>query len=245
MEVHTHTHTPRKKWAHYFWEFLMLFLAVFCGFLAEYKLEQTIERHRERVYVSSMLEDLKADTANINIHSVFRNDRRRRMDSLSLLLRQPDYKNNTALIYYYARWVPRNRYFYNTDRTMQQLKNAGGMRLITKQAATEAILAYDAEVKLVQTQNNSLEAEGIIRFYNMMTGIFDGNVLDEMYGDNLIKHPSGNPALLTNDKQKLNELMSQLHFVKAINNINIYYENKLKEQAILTMNILKKEYHLK
>ena len=30
MEVHAHTHTPRKKWTHYFWEFLMLFLAVFC-----------------------------------------------------------------------------------------------------------------------------------------------------------------------------------------------------------------------
>jgi hypothetical protein len=33
MEVHAHTHTPdpdshrgRKKWIHYFWEFLMLFL---------------------------------------------------------------------------------------------------------------------------------------------------------------------------------------------------------------------------
>ena len=35
MEVHRHAHTDRKKWAHYLWEFLMLFLAVFCGFLAE------------------------------------------------------------------------------------------------------------------------------------------------------------------------------------------------------------------
>ena len=37
MEVHSHSHTPRKKClpagkagTHYFWEFLMLFLAVFC-----------------------------------------------------------------------------------------------------------------------------------------------------------------------------------------------------------------------
>ena len=37
MEVHAHTHTARKKWTHYFWEFLMLFLAVFSGFLAEKK----------------------------------------------------------------------------------------------------------------------------------------------------------------------------------------------------------------
>ena len=28
MEVHAHSHTERKKWSHYFWEFLMLFLAV-------------------------------------------------------------------------------------------------------------------------------------------------------------------------------------------------------------------------
>lgn len=33
MEVHAHTHTQRKKWTHYYWEFLMLFPAVFGGFL--------------------------------------------------------------------------------------------------------------------------------------------------------------------------------------------------------------------
>ena len=35
MEVHSHTHTPRKKWTHYFWEFFMLFLAVTLGFFVE------------------------------------------------------------------------------------------------------------------------------------------------------------------------------------------------------------------
>ena len=34
MEVHHHAHHEGKKnWKSYFWEFLMLFLAVFCGFL--------------------------------------------------------------------------------------------------------------------------------------------------------------------------------------------------------------------
>ena len=53
MEVHHHSHTASppagragKKWTHYFWEFLMLFLAVFCGFLAEYQLEHKIESDR-------------------------------------------------------------------------------------------------------------------------------------------------------------------------------------------------------
>jgi hypothetical protein len=44
MEVHAHTHTQRKKWSHYLWEFLMLFLAVFCGFLAENIREHGVEK---------------------------------------------------------------------------------------------------------------------------------------------------------------------------------------------------------
>jgi hypothetical protein len=53
MEVHQHTHSPRKKWTHYFWEFLMLFFAVFCGFMAENKREQVIEKHRAKEYAQS------------------------------------------------------------------------------------------------------------------------------------------------------------------------------------------------
>ena len=50
MEIHHHTHPThgKKSWRSYFWEFLMLFLAVFCGFLAEYQLEHVIEHQREK-----------------------------------------------------------------------------------------------------------------------------------------------------------------------------------------------------
>ena len=51
MEIHPHTHTPRKKWTHYLWEFLMLFLAVFCGFIAEYLLEHKIEKEKGNQYL--------------------------------------------------------------------------------------------------------------------------------------------------------------------------------------------------
>ena len=250
MEVHHHSHPStssghRKKWIHYFWEFLMLFLAVFCGFLAEYKLEQTIERHREKEYIISMIEDLAKDTIAISKHHQQRLNRKVKMDSLSFLLRQPDFLNQTALIYYYARWVPRNTYFYSSDRTMQQLKNAGGMRLITHKKAAEAIINYDVQLKLVQTQNYSLEETGVVNFMQKMPALFDGNVLDEMYGDSLISIPAGNPLLLTNDKKVISELVTQLHFVKSLNNRNIYFENKLKLMATITIEVLKDEYHLK
>ena len=55
MEVHAHTHTARKKWTHYFWEFLMLFLAVFCGFFAENQREHNIEKQRAKQYAYSFM----------------------------------------------------------------------------------------------------------------------------------------------------------------------------------------------
>ena len=71
MEVHHHshlatgeTHSSRKKWTHYFWEFLMLFLAVFCGFLTEFQLEHKIEKEKGKQYIQSVYEDLKEDTAS-------------------------------------------------------------------------------------------------------------------------------------------------------------------------------------
>src|SRR5678816_4445702 len=67
MEVHHHSHTERKKWTHYFWEFLMLFLAVFCGFLAEYQLEHMIEKQKARQYISSFLQDLEIDNTQFDL----------------------------------------------------------------------------------------------------------------------------------------------------------------------------------
>ena len=72
MEVHAHTHTPRKKWTHYLWEFIMLFLAVFCGFLAEYQLEHKIEKDRAKELASSFYDELKGDSAALETVQLFR-----------------------------------------------------------------------------------------------------------------------------------------------------------------------------
>ena len=62
MEVHHHAHTSRKKWTHYFWEFLMLFLAITLGFLVENQREHYIENARAKEFAVLMYEDLKKDT---------------------------------------------------------------------------------------------------------------------------------------------------------------------------------------
>jgi hypothetical protein len=71
MEVHPHILTPRKKWIHYFWEFLMLFLAVFCGFLAENLREHSVEHQREKQYVQSLVSEPLCNTSFRSIFPTF------------------------------------------------------------------------------------------------------------------------------------------------------------------------------
>jgi hypothetical protein len=70
MEVH-HAHSPDshrgKKWTHYLFEFLMLFLAISAGFLVENMREHYVEHKREKVFIKSFIEDLKEDTAKITL----------------------------------------------------------------------------------------------------------------------------------------------------------------------------------
>ncbi|MFN2440980.1 MAG: hypothetical protein ABR503_17380, partial [Chitinophagaceae bacterium] len=68
MEVHHHGHVhEKKKWLEYLFQFFMLFLAVFCGFLAEYQLEHKIEKDREKQFIQSLVNDIKADTARLKV----------------------------------------------------------------------------------------------------------------------------------------------------------------------------------
>ena len=77
MEVHHHGHVHhQKKWKEYLFQFLMLFLAVFCGFLAENQREHFIEHQREKKFIRSLIRDLKADTARLQTYIFFRVQKR-------------------------------------------------------------------------------------------------------------------------------------------------------------------------
>jgi hypothetical protein len=141
MEVHAHSHTARKKWTHYFWEFLMLFLAVFCGFLAEYQLEHKIEKDREKQFMQTMAEDLKSDSAQLNRLIKSRKSRIRELDTLFHLISSDEYLTNgrkVYTLYEFPYWDILR--FFPSDRTMQQLKNGGNLRLIRKKNISNALI---------------------------------------------------------------------------------------------------------
>ena len=141
MEVHAHSHdataaggTSRKKWTHYLWEFLMLFLAVFCGFLAENQREHMVEKEREKQFIRSLFFDIRADTARLNRIIAARNNREISLDSISILLNSSTVAEHSSDLYFLAVTATRATAFrfIPNDGTMQQLKNSGAFRLKSK-----------------------------------------------------------------------------------------------------------------
>jgi hypothetical protein len=246
MEVHAHTHTARKKWTHYFWEFLMLFLAVFCGFLAEYQLEQTIERHREKEIVVSLIEDLKTDTALLNNQLSTLKNGKNIFDSLVILLSSPEIKEKGADLYYYGRWPFRFSFFRYTDRTIQQLKNAGSYRLIKSTIVSDSILKYYSNLERLYSLQDQIY-ERLEEYIVNSRAIFDAMVFETMVDDktNKISNPSGNPSLLTYERKQILYLISVIHNLKSgyrsIGRDVLGRYNEAKE----LIRFLKSEYHLK
>src|SRR6185503_1252595 len=122
MEVHAHSHTVRKKWRHYLWEFLMLFLAVFCGFLAENQREHMIEHQREKKYMNSLIIDLKKDTADIKSVISYCITKFQGMDTLTQLLNKDILSNDEEKELYYlnSRYAKTVLFMIFNERTIKQ-----------------------------------------------------------------------------------------------------------------------------
>src|SRR6478672_2821431 len=105
MEVHHHPHVEKKNFKEYFLEFLMIFLAVTLGFIAENIRETNADRGRETEFMKSMVEDLKSDTANINSFNAKAAIVLTQADSLMLLIRSGGRSNYGTNMYYYARVI--------------------------------------------------------------------------------------------------------------------------------------------
>src|SRR6266478_5297825 len=144
MEVHAHTHTVRKKWTHYLWEFLMLFLAVFCGFLAENIREHSVEKHREKEYMKEIVENLKYDTVRCSINAAANVEIALGLDSL-----RNEFKkavsgkiNGNALYHFTIRYTGNvGEAVFNTS-AITELKNSGSLRLIDSKEIVASIADY-------------------------------------------------------------------------------------------------------
>src|SRR5215510_7736084 len=122
MEVHHHSHHGKKKWAEYFWEFFMLFLAVSAGFLVENQREHYVEHQRAKVYAANLYEELKSDTIDLNTGVEKIKLVASKLDTFCLLTSgQLKTKLTNGMLYYYSCYTTWINFFASNNTTIDEL----------------------------------------------------------------------------------------------------------------------------
>jgi hypothetical protein len=255
MEVHHHSHTSRKKWTHYFWEFFMLFLAVSLGFFVENQREHYIEHQRAKIYAKAMINNLRTDTAELK-QIIYRSEFAvSYLDSFfSLITAHEIAEVPTGKLYWYGLWGGFIRGFEPNDATYQQMKNSGSLRYFSNAMLEEQIGQYDQMLRSMRAINE-IDRLVFLETRKARAAIFDFKynlnaneiVQSAVYSsyqpaviDSFIKI---NRPLLSTDKIKFNqyaELCRSRNIRQQLRNAN----DALK-LAISIIGLLKKEYHLK
>ena len=143
MEVHAHTHSPRKKWTHYFWEFLMLFLAVTLGFFVENKREHYIEKLRAKQFARSLADDIASDTANMTYIISRINLQVKNTDSLAVYLKSHMFRELRNIDLFTLNVLDRYPAYRWSRSTLEQIKNSGSLRYFGD-TMVRYISSYDA-----------------------------------------------------------------------------------------------------
>lgn len=223
----------------------MLFLAVFCGFLAEYQLEHTIEHQREKQYVRSLIADLENDQQILSRHMLHLETGISRMDSVITILNAPSsIANNTGNLYYLARIGPRLNPLSNNSRTFEQLKSSGNFRLIRDIGTSNDIMDYYEKFPTIRLLESSNEIE-FNEYKKIASKVFDPAVFINMEEDNgQIKRTNENPPLRTTDHETLQQLSVFAVYMRGTKIGILKTEEELKASGFELIRYLQKEYRL-
>ena len=245
MEVHAHTHTPQKKWTHYFWEFLMLFLAVFCGFMAENQREHMVEHKREKQFIVSLINDLKLDIAWLDTVTNSAKSRIENLDSAIAALSKTPHNEIPVMVFQQLRKSTQQIMFFPNDGTVTQLKSSGGMRLIRKRPAVDSIENYDRLIRRLEIRRE-ITNEMNHDLLAVLNKAFDAkDLLKGLYDSVFYHRPIIQSQAIKLNNQYVNELINTGVSLRLRATTDISAYNLSRRTASNLIDFLKKEYPLK
>ena len=208
MEVHAHSspapggaHTPRKKWTHYLWEFLMLFLAITLGFFVENSREHYIEKIRVKEFAKSLAFDIAKDTANMTYIINRINIQVKNTDSLAAYLKSHKPHEIRNIDLFMLTILDRYPAYRWSRSTLEQIKNSGSLRYFGD-TMVQYISSYDALSRHMDEDHRSDE-ETANRAAASRDKIIDLSYTNEL-AQNLYLHFDS--IITTNDFQKFRTL---------------------------------------
>ncbi len=257
MEVHHHAHDPaaphhKKNWKSYFWEFLMLFLAVSLGFYAENTREVILHKKEVKTQLNSMLSDLQSDISLFDSVTDRNSYGALMADSLIEMLHL-DIKN-TSKIYFAARTVTANLgYYYTNSKSFDQLKTAGLLRYIKSKELLDSIGVYYVSFQWLANQIDLLRLK-LDEIHKGNALLFDSYVFQQMISAGIfgsislggqrttINKLDVNPYLLSTDTKDLNTVSLNYHYYSATIKFYIRNATAIQNRAKGLIEMINKEY---
>ena len=246
MEVHKHPHdvTHKKKWGEYLLEFLMIFFAVFLGFLAENMREEIIEHSRAKEFAVGIVASLNADIAQFHMLRDFRIQKNKQKDSLlEVLSKSPNPEYDSSLHRLISQGLLSRIYYVPVDATWQEMKSTGAIRYIKRGVADKLVEYYTYISELIKSETT--EAAEI---KDLTPTLFTFLNADYQYARRSNKPFTGLKKIrrLKEEPEARNLLFNWvLHFRDVSRNREQNdYERSLK-QANNLLQLIEREYHLK
>jgi len=233
-----------KRWNVYLIEFALIFLAVTLGFFAESIREKMGDEEKELEFIHSMIEDARMDSVHIEACLVANQRRVKALDSLAQVLTDyhPEKTPDTEIYRLFKFGLYHPDFITPTERTITQLKFAGGMRLLRKKPAAEAIVLYDDMVK------NLIDQQAFYEKYQNSAIDESVNLFNYKYfgfkATNKGKPIPKDSRLLQHDPRKLIEFGNRVNMYMAIVRFYNVRLEEMKQQSSLLIKTLRTEYEI-
>ena len=229
---HPHKLPPGAKIKELIFEFLMMFLAITGGFFMENMREDYIERHKEMEYIESMVKDVTQDTIGIQDIITTCENQIKGIDSLKTILKTPVAKIDYRELYHLTSVYLFTLISFEPNQiTMTQLKNSGGLRLISNKSVSDSIVSYyslfDSHVEQQKYTMGFLQETLQLSIVAM-----DFNILD------------GVNSKFSFDQTRFKEFTNRTLLFQSLLENEVRWMKKYQKRSIPLLKYLKKEYKL-
>jgi hypothetical protein len=247
MEVHYHPqldHKP-KPWKEYLLEGFMIFIAVMMGFIAENIREIITNNEHVRQLTSQLVQDLKADTAQLN--GVFRGETQivKYNDTLINLLQQPLKKADTRRIQVlvansHSMWL-----FHPSLGAIAAIKNELHLKQFSNSKIIGYFAGYETRIELLHTdQDINLQYQRLYLDPFLTAHFTPENMVAAFMVAALKTSPMPTVKMRSLSQGDLDQLAADMVLIRIISKEMVADNRKVKIDAANLLKYVKKQYNL-
>jgi hypothetical protein len=239
MEVHHHPHVEKKKFKEYLLEFLMIFLAVTMGFIAESIREHFIETKTAHEYLESYRNELLANQIQFKHYKEGFTGLVPVYDSIVTILYKKE-ENKDLPVFSRLLAIGQNNVIITINTsTYQQMVNSGSMRYLYNQYLKDSIARYIDMVnnlinyndRIVNTEDNNFEE------ISKLVDVHDFFNIQKMREHNFRYQPEMEPFTLTEEQRRYLIGYFKIFDVQAIvNPITLQQLDSVNESLLRMVN---------